>query len=383
MKRRILCLAAVLCLMLTGCSWFDGSYVHVTPHREQGSSGQMEAVSASNYVQLLDVLKEMVSSGTESGVINVANYDRDMVEVNMTAAVQYIRNRHPVGAYAVEQVDYEVGTNSGKPAIAVTFTYRHSRIEIQRIQKAETMEDAERIIGEALKTYDAGVVLQVQEFREMDFSQLVQDYAEAHPESIMETPQVTAGIYGSGNARVVELAFTYQNSRDQLRQMQSQVQPVFDSAALYVSGEGSEHQKFSQLYAFLMERFDYKQETSITPAYSLLRHGVGDSRAFAVVYASMCRRAGLECRIVTGTRNGEPWTWNMVLDGAQNFHVDLLRSSLSGGFREYTDGEMSGYVWDYSNYPECNLPYIPQETVSAETEGEENAPLTGPTEILE
>lgn len=354
MKPRILYLTVFLCLLLTGCSWFDGSYVHVTPHREQGSSSQGEAVSASNYSQLLSVLEGMVSSGTESGVINVANYDRDMVEVNMTAAVQYVRNRYPVGAYAVEQMEYEVGTNSGKPAIAVNVTYRHSRIEIQRIQKVETMEEAEIIIGEALKAYNAAVVLQVQEFQEMDFSQLVKDFAEEQPESIMETPQVTAGIYGSGTARVVELAFTYQNSRDQLRQMQSQVQPVFDSAALYVSGDGSDNQKYSQLYAFLMERFDYKQETSITPAYSLLRHGVGDSRAFAVVYASMCRRAGLECRIVTGTRNGEPWTWNMVRDGELYFHVDLLRSSLSGGFREYTDGEMGGYVWDYSNYPACN-----------------------------
>ena len=382
MKRRMICLAAALCLLLTGCSWFDGSYVHVTPHREQGSSGQTEAVSASNYAQLLDILEEMVTSGTESGVINVANYDRDMVEVNMTAAVQYIRNRHPVGAYAVEQMEYEVGTNSGKPAIAVNVTYRHSRIEIQKIRKAQTMEDAERVIGDVLKTCDPGVVLQVEVFQETDFSQLVQDFAEAYPESIMETPQVTAGIYGTGTARVVELAFTYQNSRDKLRQMQSQVQPVFDSAVLYVSGEGSDHQKFSQLYAFLMERFDYKLETSITPAYSLLRHGVGDSRAFAVVYASMCRRAGLECRIVTGTRNGEPWTWNMVLDGEQNFHVDLLRSSLSGGFREYTDGEMSGYVWDYSNYPECSLPYVPLETEAPQETGEASPP-TGPTEILE
>lgn len=369
MKPRILYLTVFLCLLLTGCSWFDGSYVHVTPHREQGSSSQGEAVSASNYSQLLSVLEGMVSSGTESGVINVANYDRDMVEVNMTAAVQYVRNRYPVGAYAVEQMEYEVGTNSGKPAIAVNVTYRHSRIEIQRIQKVETMEEAEIIIGEALKAYNAAVVLQVQEFQEMDFSQLVKDFAEEQPESIMETPQVTAGIYGSGTARVVELAFTYQNSRDQLRQMQSQVQPVFDSAALYVSGDGSDNQKYSQLYAFLMERFDYKQETSITPAYSLLRHGVGDSRAFAVVYASMCRRAGLECRIVTGTRNGEPWTWNMVRDGELYFHVDLLRSSLSGGFREYTDGEMGGYVWDYSNYPACNLPYVPLETETpAQTE---------------
>ena len=128
---------------------------------------------------------------------------------------------------------------------------------------------------------------------------------------------------------------------------------MFDAAVLYVSGEGEDYQKYSQLYAFLMERFEYKFETSITPAYSLLRHGVGDNRAFATIYAAMCRSAGLECLTVTGTRSGEPWTWNIVLDNGCYYHVDLLRSNLSGQFRELTDAQMHTYVWDYSAYPEC------------------------------
>jgi hypothetical protein len=64
---------------------------------------------------------------------------------------------------------------------------------------------------------------------------------------------------------------------------------------------------------------------------------VGDSRAFATVYAAMCRSAGLECMTVTGTRAGEPWTWNIILDNGGYYHVDLQRSNLSGQFRELTD----------------------------------------------
>ena len=100
-----------------------------------------------------------------------------------------------------------------------------------------------------------------------------------------------------------------------------------------------------------MERFDYTLETSITPAYSLLGHGVGDSKAFATVYAAMCRRADLECLVITGTRDGEPWTWNMVCDDGTYYHLDLLSSHR--GFQELTDNEMEGYVWDYSAYPEA------------------------------
>lgn len=391
MKLKMLLLLMAVCLLLTGCNWFDGSYVNVTPYREQSDSAQMEAVSAANYAQLRSVVEELVASGTESSVINVADYDQDAAEDNMKMVVQHILENYPIGAYAVEDVTYEVGASSGKPAIAVNISYRHSRMEIQKIQTVQTMEEAEAVIGEALKDIEANVVLQVASFAETDFAQVVQGYAEEHPEVVMEIPQVTAGVYGGGTVRVVELTFTYQTSRDSLRSMQSQVEPVFASAALYVSGEGADVQKYSQLYAFLMERFDYKLDTSITPAYSLLRHGVGDSRAFATVYASMCRRAGLECMTVTGTRYGEPWTWNIVLDDENYFHVDLLRCSEIGKFLEFTDSQMPGYVWDYSAYPACPDPYVPPteepttqptETTQEETaEAEETAPETEPEAI--
>lgn len=359
MKQKMLILFLAISLLLTGCSWFDGSYVSVTPHRVQRQESLTEVVAAANQQELTVALKDLVAVGTESGVINVAEYPQKNLESGMNLAIRQVRSSDPVGAYAVENISYELGTNNGMPAIAVTISYRHSSMEIRMIRRLSDMDSARTAVNQALENYDAGVVLLVEKYQETDFSQLVQDYAEEYPEKVMETPQVSAGVYGSGEARVVELTFTYQTNRDSLRQMQSQVQPVFNAAALYVSGDGADRQKLSQLYAFLMERFDYTLETSITPSYSLLRHGVGDSRAFATVFAAMCRGAGLECLTVTGTRDGEPWTWNIVLDDGNYFHVDLLRCSESGAFRESTDGEMSGYVWDYSAYPECPEIYIP------------------------
>ena len=171
----------------------------------------------------------------------------------------------------------------------------------------------------------------------------------------MECPQVVVNIFPeTGTSRLVELKFTYQTSRDALRVMQTQVHTVFESAAMYVSSYSKETEKFEQLYGFLMNFLvegDYQLETSITPAYSLLRHGVGDKKAFATVYAAMCREAGLDCQVVTGTRDGDPWVWNLIrVDGAY-YHLDLLRCSERGYYRTYPDNQMDGYVWDYSAYP--------------------------------
>lgn len=372
MKRiRLFCILPVLCLLLQGCSFLSETYVSVKPHREQGQADRNGMVSAANYSQLRGALEEMVLSAQESGVINVTEYEASALESGMSMAARYIETIYPIGAYAVAELRYEVGSSGGKPAVAVNISYSRSHIEIQKIRSVVDVEETAEAMYEAMEDHDASLVMLVEYYQDTDFSQLARDYTEANPGAVMETPQVSVGIYGSGKARVAEFTFTYQNSRENLRQMKSQVSPVFASADLYVRGDAEDFRKYSQLYAFLMERFDYTIETSITPAYSLLCHGVGDSRAFATVYAAMCRRAGLECVSVTGTHAGEPRTWNIICDNGIYYHVDLLRCNAEGRFRGCSDWEMGGYVWDYSAFPACGgvTEEIPEETTEA-TESE-------------
>ena len=368
MKRVLLPLLLAQCLLLGGCGWLNGSYISVTPHEAPKQVSHTESISAANYWEFLSALKQIVAAGTEVTAVRVENYPETALEDGVRRAVHNVTHNDPIGAYAVENIQYEIGSSSGLPAVSITVTYRHNSTELQRICRAEKIDQAQTVAANALESYEPGVVLLVNQYEDTDFSQFVQDYASDHPETVMEVPQVTQALYGTGDSRVVELIFSYQTSRDSLRRMQTQVKPVFESAVLYVSGDGDDYQKFSQLYAFLMERFDYKLETSITPSYSLLRHGIGDSRAFAQVYAAMCRDAGLTCVTVTGTRDGEPWTWNIILDGEEYYHVDLLRCSERGKYRELTDEEMEGYVWDYSDYPACTGTPVPEMTETAETQ---------------
>jgi len=175
-----------------------------------------------------------------------------------------------------------------------------------------------------------------------------------NPDIVMETPKVSTMVYPDrGDSRVVELKFNYQTNRDSLRDMQSAVEHFFDSAMGYVSGDETAYEIYNHLYILLMQRYDYQLETSITPTYSLLRHGVGDSKAFATVYSAMCRKVGLECIVVSGTRDGEPWFWNIIHDDGTYYHVDLYRCERETGYQQLEDFEMSGYVWDYSAYPAC------------------------------
>jgi len=368
--RKTVVLGLTLCLLLSGCNGlFDSSYIYQTPHQEESSKIELDSVYAKNYDELCQVLVEFAQTGTKEGIVFIPEYDQTQVEADMERAIQQTLEKDPIAAYAVESVQWELGTNSGLNAIALDITFIHDKAELKKIREVADLDSAKKEIAAALDNCDAGVVLYVEKYQSADFAQIVEDYADANPNMVMETPQTAVNVYPeTGKARVVEIKFTYQNSRDALRTMQGQISPVFRSAVLYVSGDAEDNRKLSQLFSFLMERFDYKLETSITPSYSLLRHGVGDAKAFAVVYAAMCRAAGLNCQVVTGTRAGEPWYWNLVEDNGTYFHVDLLQSSADGAFTEKTDDMMAGYVWDYSEYPASRLPEPPPESQPQETQ---------------
>jgi hypothetical protein len=293
-----------------------------------------------------------VDSGAETGIIFVSRYDQHEIERDMVTAADVVRRQNPMAAYAVSEINCELGTNSGQSAVAVKITYNRDPRQLSKIARVADMKAGTALVAAQLDACADSIVLYCERYRTVDFAQFVEDYAAENPQLVMETPQVTVSTYpDTGTSRILEVKFIYQTSREVLRSYQQQVSRIFSSAMLYVDADAAESDKISQLYTFLMERFDYKLETSITPSYSLLCYGVGDSRAFATVYAAMCRSAGLECMVVTGTRGGEPRTWNIVRDNGQYYHVDLLHEE--GNFLEFTDAQMESYVWDYLEYPAC------------------------------
>ena len=352
----------ILCLMLSGCmSWMDGAAYSIEPHQEGQKQQEQSIPAVAVYSDLIRELEKLVESGAQIGLLSVDRYSANLLESGMERAINYIIRSHPIGAYAVSGITYETGIVGTSKAIAVTVEYSRSSEEIKALQAAADMNEAAQLLYEALEDMESGLVMRVEQFRDIDLTQLVENFAEKNPGIVMEIPALTVTTYpASGVRRVVDIRFSYQTSRENLKNMQRYVEPVFASAALYVSNEEeSTELKYSRLYSFLTERNDYKLESSITPTYSLLRHGVGDSRAFALVYSAMCRRSGLECLVVSGTRYGEARFWNIVCVDEVYYHVDLLDSR---GFRCRTDGEMAGYVWDYTSYPACEVPEVPQET---------------------
>ena len=355
MKFRITAILCILiCMLFCGCSsWMDGEYLSVTPHREQVHPSGSAPVEVSSYMQMRDVLSDLVESGTDSCVMSLSSIDNATAYQYADAAVNDVMKKNPFASYAAEEISFEVGTNRGAAVIAFHVDYRFGRAEILQIRQTGSIDEAKTLISNALDNCENSVVLRVKRFNDADLEQFVEQYSNDHPDRVMEIPQVKFAVYPeTGSDRIISLQFTYNTGRKELREMQEQVAAVFASAELYVTKTAQVKEIYSRLYSFLMERNDYTISTSVTPAYSLLYHGVGDSRAFANVYAAMCRKAGLDCRTITGTKDGIAWCWNVVGYRGKYYHVDLLGCQENGKFLMTSAQDMTGYVWDYSIYPQ-------------------------------
>lgn len=380
--KRIAVVIMAACLLLSGCgTWMEGSYVSITPYMSANDTGGQDIQWISDKAQLFDAVRYMVSRGETEDVFFVRDYGETAVNTDMLVVRYEIMNTDPLGAYAVQDIQFELGVNGGRSTLAVKIDYSRQKSEILRLKVMQGTEDIKNAIEAALSRMDTELVFYVEGYQQTDFAQIVEDFAWENPDEVIEIPRVGVSLYpATGENRVVELSFAYQTNRDSLRDMQKQVKQIFESAKLYVSGDEDEDVKLSRLYVFLTGGVDADRimgqngGSSITPAYSLLRYGIGDSRAFAAVYAAMCRQVGLECMTVSGTRNGEAWFWNIVKDGDRYAHVDVLRCAMAGYFRVRSDEQMDGYVWDYLAYPACEGAYEPP----TETTEEPTLPPTQP-----
>ena len=350
--KRILAICLVLTMFfLTGCDlMFDNEQLYVAPYHGIQQQATNKIVHVETYAQMREALIAEMKTGSDHLLVSVSSFQTATADYYVETAIAYILDNTPIGAYAVNNISYEIGTNQGETVIAFQIDYFRGKGEIMQIKQAVDMSDAWSYITTALSECEPSVVFRVEEYTQTDILQLVANYCKENPHIVMERPEVRFSVYpDNGKERIVEVLFTYQTNREDLRKMKKQVETVFTSAELYVQ-QTAQRETYAQLYAFLMQRKDYTIGTSITPAYSLLQHGVGDSRSFAEVYSAMCRQAGMPCQVISGTKNAEPYFWNVVRYGGKYYHVDLLSCRQQGKFRMLSDKDMTEYVWDYSAF---------------------------------
>lgn len=362
MRKIIACLLLLGLLAGLSACGTDDSYLSVRTHVEPSMPAteapqQDEAPTAGNRSELRGAMLSFVRNWTEQGEIRISGYSGDL-SADLTETVRYITQEDPIGAYAVDYADAELRGDSQTGIVEVSIVFRRSAAEIDAIVTVSGVNGAHAKIRQALANFDAALTLRIRSYEDADFSGYIRTYCLEHPESAMALPEVSAAVYpDTGETRILELHFTYSQPRDTLRSMQTAVNTILDSAAAYVES-GTTPQRSAELLArFLLARFTYTMadETPDMPAYDLLCSGRAHSLSFASVFYAECVRAGLECRLVSGTRGGESYWWNLLQLDETWYAVDLMRSVEQGGdtlaLLDPAALRGEGYDWDAEAYP--------------------------------
>ena len=372
MRRLLICLLSLL--LLSGCSMVQNEILSVSPHVEQptqASASQTQSITiVSNRDELRGAVLSLITNWVEQGEIWVQDYKGD-VQKDLDDAVLYATQEHPDGSYAVDYMQAEFSGDSAQGRISVSSVFRRSAAEIASIVTVADNAAAMELIRTALKDYSIALTLRIRNYSEADFPQEIRRLCLENPMQYLALPTLTSNIYPKeGAMRILELHFSYPESKEQMREKLQSVQTTLSSASAYVTSGQTESDRVRRLSRFLTERVKYvaEEEEPSMPAYSLLHEKTAHSLSFASVFYAECTSAGLRCRIVEGTRNDKPHYWNLVSIDGLYYHVDLQRSieteRLDLQLLYDEDLLFEGYAWDNAAFPSAPKPEEPEPSSS-------------------
>lgn len=384
MKRILAAVLAGAVLLLTGCSgWSDGTYYVEESHVEQplptaAPTEAEEPPTVSNRNELRGTVLSFIRNWTERGEILVQNYTGEL-SADLSETLAYATQEDPIGAYAVDYADAELSGTSRSGSISLSLVFRRSAAEISSIVTVNGITSAKARIQQALTAYDTALTLRIRNYTDTDIERFVRDYCLEHLDQVAAVPELSAELYpNEGATRILELHFSYPDTRDELQRKLASVKTILSSASSYVSVGKTDRDRAALLYRFLTARFAYTvgETESAMPAYDLLCEGIAHSLSFATVFRMECATAGVDCWLVSGTRDGQSYAWNLLSLEDGWYCVDLMDSVLSGEkeFRLLTPAQAqdAGYDWDIDAYP---AEAAPQEDPEPPT-----APVEDPTQ---
>ena len=380
----------LLLLLLGGCSSGEG-YLSVRPHVEQYNPGpaptETEPVPVvSNRLELRGAILSLIDNWKEQGTVLIRNYEGDVTQ-NLNEVMDYATRQHPTGAYAVDYADAEIREENGQQLVQVSFVFRRSLSEINSIVLVDNNDAAYTKIEEALNNYSTALTLRIRRYSDRDFASEIIRYCLENPRKVPAIPEFSLKLYPEkGDHRILELHFTYPESKDVMREKLLEVETTFQSALSYGSAGKTPLDKATRLCQYLIRRRNQSLSDAAPtlPLYSLLSENTGHDLSFAMCYNDLCTSLGIHSRIVQGSKNGAPYYWNLLEFEEEVFHVDLRRyvEQKSSTIVPLYDEELlaEGYSWDQSSYPAAPLKSTEPSESTGPSESTNPSETTVPSE---
>jgi len=360
-------LAAVLVFALSGCSIFNKEYLSVSEYADSGDSGGGVALIDS-YAALCSAIKDMVVSHRAQSRLRFSDYSGSL-QSDLDKACQEVKGSYALANFAVSYMSYDISRATTYYEATVYITYKHTPKEIAAIQYVSGLPRLTEQLEAVMDGLGAGITVSISngDLRADEVMKAVGGAFEEAPASSVVQPNASVSIYPeSGQFRIVEIKLEYGWKESELKKMKNELADMLSE--MRDSIDTDDAQIFAlRAYSGIVSACKYdpsgqgRNKSDLnsglgSTAYGALCEGFADSRGIALAFSALCREKNIECRVVTGTMDKLPHTWNMVKLGGGWYHVDVSASAalgVAGSFMR-SDAEMqSRYAWDAAAYPVC------------------------------
>ncbi|MDR0293619.1 MAG: hypothetical protein LBH95_05640 [Oscillospiraceae bacterium] len=339
--RGALC-AAALAIFLSGCSplWEREVYER-EPHLTQEDSG---ALTANSYDSLKSVIIGVIRSGLSEADIRVTDYPGELTSLSLSALLNEIQTREPIGAYAVEYMAYASARVLSQYTVSLTIVYKRDTLPV--ISPVSGGRELEQAVRSALRAYRPLLTVEMPYYyaQDHDVERMVRAYYYSDPAWAMEYPAAAAALYppsGESLRRIVELELTYKNPPGELRRKtrdtEARAERLLQSLPVF-SPDGDEERlartvlwlrdalcsevRYDNDTAMLAAATEERQGGDPYTAYGALVSGLAVSEGHAMAFKLLCDKLEIDCLVVTGLWGGFDHAWNLVRIGDIWYHLD-------------------------------------------------------------
>ena len=360
-RRLLLCMLCAAMLLLSGCrSIFEAEYVAESDYVPPRAAAEAEhkADLINDLDELRQVLRDMVAQGeTQRRLFFAPNYDGDL-SADLAAACWQVRTQDALCAYCVESISYDVGRVVSVNETTVSVSYSAAADDVEDIVRLPYGADARSPLYEAMENGREQLVLLIERssYTEEDMAQYARQVYREHPAIAPQEPSVEVIMFsGAETQRLYEFTFNYGMTAEEFASRKAELLAATPFAEPDVSAY-SETERAVMACSYLCRRVTLREKPSRASIYDALVLGEADSIGLAYAFTDLCEILGLPCQVVSGQRNWEEHTWNIVeLDG-KCYHVDVAACIESGpavGFLLNDEMAWDRYRWDYFSYPHC------------------------------
>lgn len=341
-------------LGLGGCTMLlEDTYSSVKVHTVAPVSEDSKIISVENYYELVNAILYFVMEHQEEGVIRLEDYEKEMAKTHLTEAVLEVRSDTALGSYAVDDISWELNTILGNLEVTVSVDYNKTPEEYEQIVYVSGNSAIVRTLTQSISDMTSSLVIQNSygTSSRNGLSQLIHQAISGAASKLVEIPQIQTNFHPKeGDWRLVEFTFTYSLGENLRTIRQNNLEGKIEdlaSSLWTLSDEVKIYQTLQEKIQSLGEAGD----TGNTP-YDVLALRQGNSRGFALSYLALCQELGLECRVLEGTLNGQPYYWNQItLSSGESHHLDVTKTLTEEEHGFFSDSEMLalGYDWNPLN----------------------------------